>query len=110
MEQITELTVNSLNRYYNVLSKLGHVSQSDVKKLLILSHIEDIHTKFASFITQENYDNIIKAVYCLSENSCLIDFPDFKLFNTELYNAQTLLRTSEEEESRVSQNNIWRII
>ena len=69
---------NSLYRYFSTLEVTGYKGQKDVDKLLVLSflyHLFDPDT--VDFITEEDYQLIDKALYCLYGSTCLIPYPEF---------------------------------
>lgn len=75
---ITNDAYESVTHYFNILKKLGYKSYNEVNKLLVLIFIEELLTgNMAEFITEEDYRNIDKALYCLY-GSCLIPYPNYK--------------------------------
>lgn len=68
----------SLGRYFNALSKFGYKSYADVDKLLILIFIQELlDSDCRSFITEDEYLIIHKALYCLYGSTCLIPYPEY---------------------------------
>ena len=71
----------SLTRYFNVLSKLGYMSYSEVDKLLVLIFIYESDCK--SFITEKENRILDSALYCLYGTTCLIPYPEY-IANTSI--------------------------
>lgn len=68
----------ALNKYFNTLTNVGYVKQGDVNKLLLLCSIEELlNNDFRGLVSQEDYNLINKALYCLYGSSCLIPYPDY---------------------------------
>ena len=42
MEEVTNITENTVNRYFNSLSKLGYRNYTDVYKIIILTFLEEL--------------------------------------------------------------------
>lgn len=73
-----DLVNTSLDRYFNTLSRFGYRSYSEVGKLLILIFIQELlESDCKSFITNEEYMIINKALYCLYGSICLIPYPEY---------------------------------
>lgn len=73
-----EVVYNSLVTYFNVLSALGYKKYKDIKKILALILIKDfIYSDFYGYITEEDYRQIERALYCIFGSSCLVPYPDF---------------------------------
>ena len=70
---ITNLTSNALDRYFTRLFQSGYVNYIDVKRLLILTYIQEFNYDSLEY---ENKLIINKALECLSSNSCLIPIID----------------------------------
>lgn len=68
----------SLNSYFTILSKLGYKKDSEVNKLIIYSYLGDMLTgDMRVYISEDDYRNIDKALYCLYGSSCLIPYPKY---------------------------------
>lgn len=74
MEEVTNLSYESIVRYFSTLRQFGYKRQDDVDKLLALVGIEEMLASFQDFITEKDLDTIMKAINCLSGTTCLIDF------------------------------------
>lgn len=69
---------NVLERYFINLTNTGYRKNSDVKKVLLLSHINKLlNNNFRGFITEDDYKKIERALYCLYGSSCLIPYPNY---------------------------------
>ena len=76
--EITKLSAEVIKKYFTSLSQFGYKSYHDVDEVLVLLFIEEILTHdFLDFITEEDYKDIVKALYCLFGSSCLIHFPKY---------------------------------
>ena len=76
------ITFNTLSKYFTNLANTGYRKNSDVMRVLLLSHINKLlNNDFRGFITEEDYKKIERALYCLYGSSCLIPYPDY--YNTK---------------------------
>lgn len=76
--ELTDEVYNAINRYFSVLSHTGYKSYDEVYKLLVFSFIEELlYGPFAEFITEKDYNLIMKSVDCLY-GSCMIPYPEYK--------------------------------
>ena len=67
----------SFTRYFNILSKLGYMSYSEVDKLLVLIFIYDLlESDCKFFITEEEYRILDNALYCLYGTTWLIRYTE----------------------------------
>lgn len=83
MEEVTNLTENTINRYFNSLSKLGYKNYTDVYKIIILTFLEELlGYDFFGFVSEEDYNVIMKAIYCLADNTCIIEFPSYATYDS----------------------------
>lgn len=82
VDVMDEITFEAVNKYFTHLSNVGYFSQSNIDKLLLLTFIQEmIDNDFRGLISEEDYDYINKALYCLYGSSCLIPYPDY--YNTK---------------------------
>ena len=73
-----KVVYESLDRYFNILSKLGYMSYFEVNKLLVLIFIYDLlESDCGVFITEDEYKVIDEALYCLYGSNCLIPYPKY---------------------------------
>lgn len=101
MEELKNLAAHSLDKYFNILRKLGNVDNADVDNLIALLAINNMLEKFSDHLTDDDLKSMVKAIYCISGN-CLIDFPKTSL-SASLFNDIKI-----ELEARISENNIIR--
>lgn len=95
MEEITNLSYESIVKYFTTLQQFGYRSYKDVYKLIALVSLEEMLDIFAELITEEDFKQIMIAVNCLSGTTCLIDFPSYPqrraLINKNKVNYLTML-------------------
>lgn len=73
---------NSVYKYFNHLSNTGYFSQHNVNKLLLYICIQELlDNDFRGLVSEEDYKEISKALYCLYGSTCLIPYPDY--YNTK---------------------------
>lgn len=73
-----EIVYNSMTGYFDALEKLGYLSDSQVRKLLVLSFYKDfMFSDYRGLISREDYMLIGKALDCIYGSSCLIPYPDY---------------------------------
>ena len=110
MEDFNLITIDTLNKYFDILSKAGYVKSKEVNKVIILTFLSRLLNDFFEYITEEDYNYIIKSVYCLSD--CLIRLPKYKVFKDSLihhkYNDGLMLRITEDELNRFMENNMFK--
>lgn len=101
----------SLSRYFNTLSNTGYVSKSNTLKLFVYTMIYYLlENDFRGFITEADYNSIVKALYCLYGSTCLIGYPDYYNNKTRrvMYNGSTselAYRVSKLEEEMTDASN-----
>lgn len=111
MEEVTKISEEAINRYFTTLSQFGYRKYSDVNKLIALLFIEEIlKFDFSTFITEEDYKDIINALYCLSGNTCLIRFPEYENYDSLIHKTKLSIipRISEDSILRMSELGIIR--
>ena len=112
MDNITAISSEAFERYFNTLSKLGYKSYSDVNKLLVLSIIEDILSgELSFFVTEEDYRSITNAIYCIMGNNCLIDLPSYDTWDSAIHENKNRgsYRLTEGDVLRITEDSIFRI-
>lgn len=73
-----ERVYNSLTSYFTSLKNIGYKKQSDVNRLLVFIAIQELlDNDFRGLVSEEDYDIINKALYCLYGSTCLIPYPDY---------------------------------
>lgn len=111
MDEITRLSLKSVQRYFDVLSKLGYINSPSTDKLLALLFIEELLYTFNGYISEEDFHYIMKAIYCLSGSTCLIDYPEY-INDDEIIHGDRVHyidRISEDNILRETQDNLLRI-
>ena len=110
MEDFNLITVDTLNKYFDILSKAGYVKSKEVNKVIILTFLSRLLNDFSEYITEEDYNDIIKSVYCLSD--CLIRLAKYNIFKDSLihhkYNDGLMLRITEDNLNRFMENNMFK--
>ena len=110
MEDFNLITVDTLNKYFDILSKAGYVKSKEVNKVIILTFLSRLLNDFSEYITEEDYNDIIKSVYCLSD--CLIRLPKYNIFKDSIihnkYNDGLMLRITEDNLNRFMENNMFK--
>ena len=110
MEDFNLITIDTLNKYFDILSKSGYVKNKEVNKVIILTFLSRLLNDFSEYITEVDYNIIIKSVYCLSD--CLIRLPKYNVFKDSLihhkYNDGLMLRITEDELNRFMENNMFK--
>ena len=114
MEELNLITLNAISGYYNNLKYLGYVDCEETNNVILLSFINDLINTFPQYITNSDYDTILKAVQYLSDKSCFISAPHFltqeSLFKDSNYYKQKLFKLSEDSLFRLTEDNDQRII
>lgn len=114
MEELNLITLNAISGYYNNLKYLGYVDCEETNNVILLSFINDLINTFPQYITNSDYDTILKTVQYLSDKSCFISAPHFltqeSLFKDSNYYKQKLFRLSEDSLFRLTEDNDQRII
>lgn len=110
MEDFNLIIIDTLNKYFDILSKAGYINNKEVNKVIILTFLSRLLNDFSEYITEEDYNNIIKSVYCLSD--CLIRLPKYNVFKDSLihhkYNDGLMLRITEGNLNRFMENNMFK--
>lgn len=110
MEDFNLIIIDTLNKYFDILSKAGYVKNKEVNKVIILTFLSRLLNDFSEYITEEDYNDIIKSVYCLSD--CLIRLPKYNIFKDSIihhkYNDGLMLRITEDNLNRFMENNMFK--
>lgn len=76
------ITFESVSKYFTHLSNVGYFRQSNVDKLILLIFMQElIDRDFRGLVSEDDYKDINKALYCLYGSNCLIPYPDY--YNTK---------------------------
>lgn len=111
MDEVTKISAEAIQRYFNTLAQFGYKKYLDVDRLLVLTFIEEtLSHDFVEFITEEDYMTIINALYCLYGSNCMIDFPSFANYDSLVHKTKVHLvpRITEDSTLRMSQNDLLR--
>ena len=109
MREIIDVAVKALQKYFTTLSYLGYIKDEDVKKILVLLLLEELLNQWYPFVTENDYRIISKSLYKFG-NDCIIEFPDYIRYQTNLKSTDfENLRKSEDNLLRLSQMNIFRV-
>ena len=109
MREIIDVAVKALQKYFITLSYLGYIKDEDVKKILVLLLLEELLNQWYPFVTENDYRIISKSLYKFG-NDCIIEFPDYIRYQTNLKSTDfENLRKSEDNLLRLSQMNIFRV-
>lgn len=77
---------DSLNKYFNNLQYTGYQSISNTNKLLFLTCIQElIDAGIINYVSEEDYEYIIKALYCVYGSNCLIAYPESNIQNNMFF-------------------------
>ena len=101
---INQLTLDSINRYYQVLKRTGFIGDQEIYKLFILSFLDDLFKEdFSWYITEGNYELMDKIITYLSKSSCIIPYTKIAL------HIEPVKNFLEDAPTRVSENNVIRL-
>lgn len=109
--EITNEAHKAINKYFSVLKHMGYKPYNQVNKLLILSFIEEFLTgPMAYFITEQDYNDIDKALNCIY-GSCMISYPSYKqAFSEPVKNVYKEYRITEDKVLRETEDNYLRVM
>ena len=106
--EITNLTSDSINRYYNALSVVGYSPKSSSEKMLILSFIEEMLTgDMGILVSEADYKTINMAMMCLY-GDCLIPYQQYQGNNMfGIFNDGKIInpRTTEDSNIRFTEDD-----
>ena len=101
---INQLTLDSINRYHQVLKRIGFIGDQEIYKLFTLSFLNDLFKEdFSWYITEENYELMDKIITYLSKNSCIIPY------TKAASHTEPIKNFLEDISIRVSENNVIRL-
>lgn len=104
MEDISNISMEAIRRYFNTLSKFGYKSYDEVDKLIALLAIEEILLgELSYFITETDYRSIVDFLYCIFGSTCLADMPGYITYDSLIH------PISADKKYRITENNILRI-
>lgn len=100
----------SLDQYFKVLERAGYISPVSVYRLLAYIMIyEFFEEPLYYYLTEEDYQSLQKAMYCLYGKDCLIPYPEIteNLAKKPVIFYNTTCRTSQENNNtRVTETEI----
>lgn len=86
---------NGLLQYFNTLKYLGNINPLEGYKLLYLIGIKEfLDSDYSGFVTEKDYNEIVKSLYCIFGNSCIIPFPDYYQYKNNLMYKGTISELS----------------
>lgn len=67
----------ALDKYFNTLTKSGYVEYETVFTILVLIFIDEMINGDCKIpITEDDYNKINKALYCIYGSNCFVPYPD----------------------------------
>ena len=82
MNNFLDIANDSLKYYFHSLFRLGYKNYEETYKILVLTFLIDLlDLDFLEFISEEDYKEIIDAIYHLAEHSSSIGFPSFPTYD-----------------------------
>ena len=112
MEELTKLSAEAIQRYFTSLSQFGYKSYTDVNRMIVLLFLEEMMVhKFTDFITEEDYNDILKALNHLAGSNCLIDFPKYANYDDLVHSVRINItpRVTEDNSLRFDDRDVIRI-
>lgn len=77
-EKITQQALDALNEYFTILSQTGYIEYNKVKGILGLLLVDSfLNTELNTYVTEEDYNIMVKFLYCIYGKNCLISYPQF---------------------------------
>lgn len=99
---------NSLEKYFNVISRTGYKSYDQVLNLIVLIFIEELMTgPLSYYITEEDYKHISNAMYCMY-GTCLIPYPTYKIGMEPIKSKSYKYRITEDNNIRQTTESLLR--
>lgn len=77
-EKITQQALDALNEYFTILSQTGYIEYNKVKGILGLLLVDSfLNTELNTYVTEEDYNIMVKFLHCIYGKNCLIPYPQF---------------------------------
>lgn len=77
-EKITQQALDALNEYFTILSQTGYIEYNKVKGILGLLLVDSfLNTELNTYVTEEDYNIMVKFLYCIYGKNCLVPYPQF---------------------------------
>lgn len=106
MNKVTKVAVDSIRSYYDSLSTFGYSNYVNVGNLLILTFLEELlDCDSQYYITEEDYNNIIKALCNLTDNAYNINYPSYAAYIKQITN----FRIDDSGNFRISEQSEFRV-
>lgn len=100
---ITNITKQTIDKYFKVLSNVGYTDNCTLNKVLTLVFIEELLTSnFSYYITECDYKSITNVLYCILGKSCMFELPSYETFDSLIHKDITNIKY------RFSEDNIIR--
>jgi len=112
MDEILKISEKAIIKYFTYLSQLGYKKDNDVNILIVILYIEELLSgELAYFITECDYNIIMRAIYNLTGNDCVIDFPIFKSNDTLFHSISKnlVIRSTENDIIRTTNDGTIRV-
>ena len=110
---INQLTLDSINRYHQVLKRTGFIGDHEVYKLFTLSFLDDLFKEdFSWYITEEDYALLTNIITCISKNLCIVPYSKTAIHTEPIKNylEDTPTRISEKDIIKLGEADILRLI
>lgn len=103
MEQLDNITLTAVNRYFTHLSQFGYMQDNKVGQLLLLTFLHKLLDNYV--LTEEQYNLVMSKINCLEMNSCLIPYESYIVAKqpSKTYLRNTPVRITQDDILRVSQ-------
>lgn len=110
MEQLDNITMTAVNRYFKHLSQLGYMNDGNVNKLLLLVYLKNFLHRFTP--TEEDFRIILSKIKCLEQTSCLIPYESYIISKQPVKNylTNTPVRITQDSDIRKSQGQDIRLV
>ena len=60
MEDFNLITIDTLNKYFDILSKTGYIKSKEVNKVIILTFLSRLLNDFSEYITEDNLNRFME--------------------------------------------------
>lgn len=112
MIDFSNILCNSLDKYFNILSKTGYKSYNSVNKIIVLLAIDTLlRTELSYYITEDDYKSITNVIYCILGSECMFEMPSYETFDSLLRDNSSPdgLRITEDSINRITEDTLFRI-
>ena len=86
MEDLNDITMQALDRYFKVLESVGYMSDSDTNKLILLQFLQEFLYEYSGYITEQDYTQTEAVLQCLAGSSCLVPYKQYKMTSIPVQN------------------------